>query len=74
MFALSLKELQQNQHKLQWKKNVKLKLIENNKLLSYDFLHKTKCNLYNKTRQFVYMFPIIGQTSGPNGLKFFERT
>ena len=50
-------------------KNVKLKLIENNKLLSYDFLHKT--NLYNKTRQFVYMFPITGQTAGPNGLKFF---
>ena len=33
-----------------------------------------KTNLYNKTRNHIYMLPIAGQTAGPIGLKFVVDT
>ena len=30
--------------------------------------------LYNKTRHYIYILPIAGQTAGPTGLKFFVDT
>ena len=41
----------------------------------YFWIYSLGGNLCNKTRHsYVYMLPIAGQTTGPNGLKFFVDT
>ena len=52
---------------------VKKKIYEKKKFIFW--FQRKKNYLYNKTRHsYVYISPIAGQTTGPNGPKFFVDT